>query len=51
MLLQRFRVWLSAMAAWAAAIAALYVHPGLWALFAVLLAFFLYAGLRAVSAK
>ena len=45
--LTRLRVWFSVMSAWAAAIGALYLHPGLWALFAVLLALFLYLTLRA----
>ena len=51
MALTRLRVWFSAMSAWAAAIGALYLHPGLWALFVVLLALFLYVSLRAGAAE
>ena len=50
MVLTRLRIWFSAMSAWAAAIGALYVHPGLWALFAVLLVLFLYVSLRGRAA-
>lgn len=51
MVLTRLRVWVSFMSAWAAAIGALYLHPGLWALFAVLLALFLYVSLRASATE
>ena len=37
------RLWLPAIICWAAALGALYVHPGLWAIFAIVLAAFIYA--------
>ena len=42
MALTRLRLWFSAMSAWAVAIGALYLRPGLWALLVV----FLYVGFR-----
>jgi hypothetical protein len=40
-------MWLSLAAAWGAALAALYLHPALWALFALVLGALVYERARA----
>lgn len=43
----RFRFWLPVLAAWGAALGALYLHPAFWALFAALVAVMIYERVRA----